>query len=67
MARLRAPKNIHLHLDLIAGLPYEDFESFRKSFNDVYNMKPDELQLGFLKLLYGSAMQEDANEYGFVC
>lgn len=67
VARLRAPKNIHLHLDLIAGLPYEDIESFRKSFNDVYNMKPDELQLGFLKLLYGSTMYDDAKEYGIVC
>ena len=67
VARLRAPKNIHLHLDLIAGLPYEDIVSFRKSFNDVYNMKPDELQLGFLKLLYGSTMYEDAKEYGIVC
>ncbi|MEE0862627.1 MAG: B12-binding domain-containing radical SAM protein [Lachnospiraceae bacterium] len=67
VARLRAPKNIHLHLDLIAGLPYEDIVSFRKSFNDVYNMKPDELQLGFLKLLYGSTMYDDAKEYGIVC
>ena len=67
VARLRAPKNIHLHLDLIAGLPYEDIASFRNSFNDVYNMKPDELQLGFLKLLYGSAMYEDAEKYGIVC
>ena len=67
VARLRAPKNIHLHLDLIAGLPYEDIVSFRKSFNDVYNMRPDELQLGFLKLLYGSTMYDDAKEYGIVC
>lgn len=65
--RLRAPKNIHLHLDLIAGLPYEDIESFRNSFNDVYNMNPDELQLGFLKLLYGSTMYDDAERYGIVC
>lgn len=65
--RLRAPKNIHLHLDLIAGLPYEDIESFRNSFNDVYNMEPDELQLGFLKLLYGSTMYDDAEKYGIVC
>ena len=65
--RLRTPKNIHLHLDLIAGLPYEDIESFRNSFNDVYNMEPDELQLGFLKLLYGSTMYDDAEKYGIVC
>lgn len=65
--RLRAPKNIHLHLDLIAGLPYEDIESFKRSFNDVYNMNPDELQLGFLKLLHGSTMYDDADGYGIVC
>lgn len=57
-------KNIHIHLDLIAGLPYADIISFKKSFNDVYNMRPDELQLGFLKVLYGSYMYEDAKKYG---
>ena len=67
VAALRKAKNIHLHLDLIAGLPFEDIVSFRKSFNDVYNMKPDELQLGFLKILYGSTMYDDANQYGIVC
>ena len=67
VAELKRPKNIHLHLDLIAGLPYEDIESFRNSFNDVYNMEPDELQLGFLKLLYGSTMYYDAEGYGIVC
>ena len=61
---LRAGKNIHLHLDLIAGLPYEDYTSFRKSFNEVYAMTPEELQLGFLKVLKGSEMQEKAPEYG---
>lgn len=55
--------NIHQHLDLIAGLPYEDFESFRRSFNDVYSMKPSQLQLGFLKVLKGSYMEEMAGEY----
>ena len=67
VAKLRKAKNIHLHLDLIAGLPYEDIESFRNSFNDVYNMEPDELQLGFLKILYGSTMYDDAEGYGIVC
>ena len=67
VAKLKRAKNIHLHLDLIAGLPYEDIESFRNSFNDVYNMEPDELQLGFLKLLYGSTMYDDAEGYGIVC
>lgn len=56
--------NIHLHLDLIAGLPYENYESFRQSFNRVYAMKPEQLQLGFLKVLKGSDMWEKAEEYG---
>ena len=62
--RVNAGKNIHQHLDLIAGLPYEDYESFHKSFNDVYAMRPEQLQLGFLKVLKGSAMEEQAAEYG---
>lgn len=66
VAKLKKPDNIHLHLDLIAGLPYEDIISFRNSFNDVYNMKPDELQLGFLKVLHGAYMYDDAKEHGIV-
>ena len=66
VGRLSEKKNIHIHLDLIAGLPYEDMESFKQSFNDVYSMKPDELQLGFLKVLYGSYMYDDARRYGIV-
>lgn len=58
--------NIHQHLDLIAGLPYEDYNSFRKSFNDVYSLEPQQLQLGFLKLLKGSGLREDAQKYGIV-
>lgn len=54
---------IHIHLDLIAGLPYENFESFKKSFNDVLSLKPHVLQLGFLKLLKGSAMRNECDEY----
>ncbi|SEP68172.1 Radical SAM superfamily enzyme YgiQ, UPF0313 family [Lachnospiraceae bacterium RM5] len=61
---VREGKNIHQHLDLIAGLPYEDYESFKKSFNRVYGMKPDELQLGFLKVLKGSEMEKRAKEFG---
>lgn len=61
---IKAGKNIHQHLDLIAGLPLEDYKSFRKSFNDVYALCPDQLQLGFLKVLKGSAMHEKAKEYG---
>lgn len=57
-------ENIHQHLDLIAGLPFEDYESFGRSFNQVYTMKPEQLQLGFLKVLKGSSMHEKAEEYG---
>ena len=55
--------NIHQHLDLIAGLPFEGFESFRHSFNEVFAMRPEQLQLGFLKVLSGSHMMEMAAEY----
>lgn len=58
--------NIHQHLDLIAGLPYEDFESFHRSFNDVYALRPQQLQLGFLKVLKGSYMEEKAADYQLV-
>lgn len=64
--RIHAMGNIHQHLDLIAGLPWEGYESFRRSFNDVYDMRPDQLQLGFLKVLKGSHMAEMAKEYGLV-
>jgi radical SAM domain protein len=63
---IRKCRNIHMHLDLIAGLPYEDINSFRKSFNDIYDMKSDNLQLGFLKLLHGSLMREEKDKYGIV-
>ena len=58
--------NIHQHLDLIAGLPYEDYDRFRQSFNDVYQMEPEQLQLGFLKVLKGSRMYDMAETYGIV-
>ena len=61
--RIREYGNIHQHLDLIAGLPCEDFESFRGSFDRVYRMEPDQLQLGFLKVLKGSFMAENAGTY----
>lgn len=64
--RIREKRNIHQHLDLIAGLPYEDYDSFKKSFNDVYAMRPDQLQLGFLKVLKGSPIEEDSEKYGIV-
>lgn len=64
VAAIHKGHNIHQHLDLIAGLPYEDYESFGKSFDRVYAMKPEQLQLGFLKVLKGSEMCERAEEFG---
>ncbi len=66
-AALRKAGNIHLHLDLIAGLPHEDYASFANSFNSVYALAPHQLQLGFLKLLEGSALQRQAQSFGIVC
>lgn len=60
---LRATGNIHLHLDLIAGLPYEDFSSFKQSFNFIYDLQPHAFQLGFLKFLKGSQIRENADDY----
>lgn len=65
--KVQEGKNVHQHLDLIAGLPYEGYESFKKSFCDVYALAPEQLQLGFLKLLKGSYMNEKAKDYGCVC
>lgn len=62
--RLQRAENIHLHLDLIAGLPWEGYDSFVNSFNDVYQIHPEQLQLGFLKVLKGSKMHEKAEDYG---
>jgi len=64
--KVNAMGNIHQHLDLIAGLPFEGYESFKNSFNDVYGLKPNQLQLGFLKVLKGSYMHQMAEEYGVV-
>ncbi len=64
VAALHEGKNLHLHLDLIAGLPYEDYDSFKISFQRVYGMQPEQLQLGFLKVLKGSELWERADEYG---
>lgn len=63
MLTIRGFHNIHQHLDLIAGLPYEDFVTFKQSFNDAYEMKPNQLQLGFLKVLKGSYMGEQVKNY----
>ncbi len=64
--KIKTFSNIHQHLDLIAGLPYEDYESFGYSFDDVYELRPDQLQLGFLKVLYGSPMYEQKENFGIV-
>lgn len=64
--KIHSMRNMHQHLDLIAGLPYEDYETFKKSFDDIYCMKPQQLQLGFLKVLKGSYMHEMAKDYGLV-
>lgn len=64
VAAVNANHNVHQHLDLIAGLPFENLERFRQSFDEVYRMEPEQLQLGFLKVLKGSHMAEMAEEYG---
>jgi len=64
--RITGFNNIHIHLDLIAGLPFEDYEMFKISFNQVYELKPDMLQLGFLKLLKGTSIRSKADMFGYV-
>lgn len=64
--RINSFHNIHQHLDLIAGLPFEDIKSFSKSFDDVYKMEPEQLQLGFLKVLKGSFMMENREQYALL-
>ncbi|MEG1803191.1 MAG: B12-binding domain-containing radical SAM protein [Lachnospiraceae bacterium] len=64
--KIRDGHNIHQHLDLIAGLPLEDLKSFQTSFDAVYELRPQQLQLGFLKVLKGSFMEEHAAEYGIL-
>lgn len=66
ISKLRAKGNINIHLDLIAGLPGESLESFKRSFEDVYILKPHMLQLGFLKMLKGTVIRENADSYGLV-
>jgi radical SAM superfamily enzyme YgiQ (UPF0313 family) len=61
----RISRNIHLHLDLIAGLPYETYDIFKDSFNYVYNLKPEMIQLGFLKLLKGTQMYDEVEKYNY--
>ncbi len=66
LQKLLLPGNIHVHIDLIAGLPYEDLATFQNSFDKAYALRPHMLQLGFLKLLYGSRLRDQADEYGTV-
>lgn len=66
VGRINKKENVHQHLDLIVGLPYEDYESFSRSFNQVYAMRPNQLQLGFLKLLSGTVMDQKKEEYKIV-
>lgn len=64
--KLQEKQNVHLHLDLIAGLPEENLDSFRRSFDDVYRARPHQLQLGFLKLLHGTPLFHEAPGYGII-
>ncbi|MDQ0890817.1 anaerobic magnesium-protoporphyrin IX monomethyl ester cyclase [Paenibacillus sp. V4I9] len=66
VSKVKNSLKIDQHLDLIAGLPEEDYNSFRKTFNDVFELGPEELQLGFLKMLRGTGMRNDAHKYGYV-
>ena len=63
--KLLAPQNHHIHIDLIAGLPFEDMESFKNSFNIGYELRSNMLQLGFLKMLKGSRIREEAQKWGY--
>lgn len=64
--KLSVPGNVHQHLDLIVGLPYEDYQSFSRSFNETYGLRPDQLQMGFLKVLKGSCMEAGEQRYQLV-
>lgn len=66
VTKVKESGKIDQHLDLIAGLPHEDYNTFRKTFNDVFELRPEELQLGFLKMLRGTGMRLDADKYGYI-
>lgn len=66
VTKVKESGKIDQHLDLIAGLPHEDYNSFRKTFNDVFALGPEELQLGFLKMLRGTGLRLDADKHGYV-
>lgn len=64
--KIKESGKIDQHLDLIAGLPHEDYDTFRKTFNDVFALRPEELQLGFLKMLRGTGLRNDADKFGYI-
>jgi anaerobic magnesium-protoporphyrin IX monomethyl ester cyclase len=66
VVKVKESGKIDQHLDLIAGLPHEDYDTFRKTFNDVFALRPEELQLGFLKMLRGTGLRNDAEKFGYV-
>lgn len=66
VTKIKKSGKIDQHLDLIAGLPLEDYNTFRKTFNDVFALRPEELQLGFLKMLRGTGLRNEAEKYGYV-
>ncbi|MFC4304901.1 B12-binding domain-containing radical SAM protein [Cohnella boryungensis] len=66
VVKVKDSGKIDQHLDLIAGLPHEDYDTFRKTFNDVFALRPEELQLGFLKMLRGTGLRINAAKYGYV-
>jgi Fe-S oxidoreductase len=65
VVKIKESGKIDQHLDLIAGLPHEDYDTFRKTFNDVFALRPEELQLGFLKMLRGTGLRNDAEKFGY--
>ncbi|MFD0671509.1 B12-binding domain-containing radical SAM protein [Cohnella sp. GCM10027633] len=66
VVKVKESGKIDQHLDLIAGLPHEDYDTFRKTFNDVFALRPEELQLGFLKMLRGTGLRNDADKHGYI-
>lgn len=66
VTKVKDSGKIDQHLDLIAGLPHEDYDTFRKTFNDVFALRPEELQLGFLKMLRGTGLRREADKYGYI-
>src|SRR5690606_28636243 len=66
VTKVKESQKIDQHLDLIAGLPLENYDTFRNTFNDVFALRPEELQLGFLKMLRGTGLRRDADKWGYI-